>query len=81
MHFMNKSLSRHKMIVSQYSVSHKQTSPFYYFRQGGYVFGSVGLFVCLFVCLSPRSLKNFHNFDKISWRGQEGDKEQVIRFW
>ena len=28
------------------------TIPFYLFGKGGYVLGSVGLSVCLFVCLS-----------------------------
>ena len=52
--------------------------PYFYLRQGGYVFGSVGLFFCL----SPRLLKKlWTDFDKIAGEVRWGDKEQVIRFW
>ncbi len=53
-----------------------------YLRQGGYVFASVSLFVCLSVCVSStlrkKLLTNFYeNFRK----GPERAKEQSIRFW
>ena len=54
----------------------------YYLHHGGYVFGSVGLFVCL----CTRLLKKlWTDFDKICWRGQGGGQGTadsiLVMFW
>ena len=44
----------------------------YLLGKGGYVFGSVGLFDCLFVCLSVDNItpqKLLTDCDEILWRG------------
>ena len=45
------------------------TTLVYFLGKGGYVFGSVGLFVCLFVCLWTALLKKlWTDWDEILWR-------------
>ncbi len=54
----------------------------YYLRQGGYVFVSVSLSVCLPVCVSSRLRKKLlTNFYENVRKGPERAKEQSIRFW
>ena len=54
----------------QLSKSYLQFFDIYLLGKGGYVFGNVGLFVCLFVCLRTILLKKLRtDWDEILWRG------------
>lgn len=48
-----------------------------YLRQGGYVFTSVGLFVCLFAGLLQKFVMDLN---EIFWRGGVWHSDQSIRF-
>ncbi len=54
---------------------------FNYLRQGGYVFASVSLFVCLSVCHQHYAKKLRTNFYENFRKGPERAKEQSVRFW
>ena len=56
-----------------------------FFGKGGYVFGSVGLsnclFVCLFVCGQHYSKKLWMDWDEMYWKGPGWHNEELIKFW
>ena len=47
------------------------------FAKVGYIFGSIGLFVCL----QAELLEASTNYDEILWRDQGWYKEELIKFW